>query len=224
MKKIYYTITILLCFGSVILLMGRSFRVTKVPNGSKASCNTCHTNGGGSQLNPFGISVSSKVSPNGTESFWNSEFAALDSDGDGFTNGQELLDPNGTWIEGTANPGDFNLVTNPGDVNSIPTSVLDDLNVFTFRLENNYPNPFNPSTTIEYSIPQNTEYSPRRMLQTTLKVYDILGNEVATLVNEAKQPGNYKVEFNASNLPSGVYFYRIISNDFVETKKMILMK
>jgi hypothetical protein len=85
-----------------------------------------------------------------------------------------------------------------------------------FSLEQNYPNPFNPSTTINYSIsePGNVE----------LKIYDILGNEVATLVNEAKGTGNYYVVLEASNFASGVYLYTLRSNNFVQTKKMVLLK
>jgi hypothetical protein len=83
-------------------------------------------------------------------------------------------------------------------------------------LSQNYPNPFNPSTTIKFSIP-NTQF-------TTLKVYNILGREVATLVNEEKTPGNYEVQFNGSNLSSGVYFYRLQSGSFSEIKKFVLMK
>ncbi len=85
-----------------------------------------------------------------------------------------------------------------------------------FYLSQNYPNPFNPTTTIRYSIPQNSKV--------TLKVYDILGREVATLVNEAKQPGNYEVAFNGSGLASGIYFYRLQAGNFSATKKLILMK
>jgi len=85
-----------------------------------------------------------------------------------------------------------------------------------FSLGQNYPNPFNPSTTINYSIP---EFS-----FVTLKVYDVLGSEVATLVNEDKSVGSYEVEFDANELTSGIYFYKIQSGSFVETKKMVLMK
>jgi hypothetical protein len=85
-----------------------------------------------------------------------------------------------------------------------------------YNLKQNYPNPFNPSTTIKYQIPE--------LSFVTLIVYDVLGNEVATLVNEEKPLGNYEVEFNAINLPSGIYFYRLQAGNFVETKKMILMK
>jgi len=86
----------------------------------------------------------------------------------------------------------------------------------TFSLSQNYPNPFNPSTTIRYSIPANG--------LVTIKLYDVLGNEIALLVNEEKSPGNYKAEFNASKLPSGIYFYRLQAGSSVQTKKMILLK
>ncbi|HZW39578.1 MAG TPA: T9SS type A sorting domain-containing protein [Ignavibacteriaceae bacterium] len=85
-----------------------------------------------------------------------------------------------------------------------------------FYLYPSYPNPFNHSTTISFSLPSSGF--------TTLKVYDILGNEIVTLVNEDKQPGSYTVEFNASNLSSGVYFYTLTSGSFTMNKKMILMK
>jgi hypothetical protein len=90
-----------------------------------------------------------------------------------------------------------------------------------FHLEQNYPNPFNPSTTIKYSIPT-SEF-------VTLKVFDVLGNEVATLVNEEKPAGSYEVEFNSHsgsvrNLTSGVYFYILQAGSFTQTKKLILMK
>ena len=89
-----------------------------------------------------------------------------------------------------------------------------------FALEQNYPNPFNPSTTIQYAI--------SNMQFVTLKVYDIIGNEIATLVNEYKPAGSYEVEFNSAssikNLASGIYFYHLQAGDFVETKKMTLLK
>lgn len=85
-----------------------------------------------------------------------------------------------------------------------------------FELKQNYPNPFNPSTTISYSIAKTNIV--------TIKVYDVLGKEVATLVNEEKQPGSYDVNFNASKLTSGVYLYRLQAGSFSETKKFILLK
>jgi len=85
-----------------------------------------------------------------------------------------------------------------------------------YSLKQNYPNPFNPITMISWQSPQ----SGRQ----TLKVYNILGKEVATLVNEFRSAGNYEVNFDAGNLSSGVYFYKLQAGSFVETKKMILVK
>ncbi|GAB4132367.1 MAG: hypothetical protein Fur0015_05930 [Ignavibacteriales bacterium] len=93
-----------------------------------------------------------------------------------------------------------------------------------FVLEQNFPNPFNPETIIKYSIPNITLSLSMSAVNVTLKVYDILGNEVSTLVNIKQQPGNYEVKFDGSQLPSGVYFYKLQSGNFVQTKKFILMK
>ncbi len=86
----------------------------------------------------------------------------------------------------------------------------------TYELSQNYPNPFNPVTTIKYQLPKNGSV--------TLKIYDILGKEVATLVNEQKNQGRYSVNFDASRLASGVYIYRLQVNDYVNSKKMLLLK
>ncbi len=140
----------------------------------------------------------------------------------------------------------FNITSQPADLsfdpnnwilkNVIPTnSVKDQNNVLTFKLEQNYPNPFNPSTKIKYSIPStdNPILGGARggLIDVQLKVYDVLGNEVATLVNKHQQPGNYEVEFNSnvgannySPLPSGVYFYQLKAGEFTQTKKMLLLK
>lgn len=88
--------------------------------------------------------------------------------------------------------------------------------VAEFALEQNYPNPFNPTTKINYSIKEKGNVE--------LKIFDLLGSEIATLVNEEKAPGNYEVFFDASNLSSGVYLYTIKSGSFVQTRKMLLMK
>ena len=92
----------------------------------------------------------------------------------------------------------------------------------SFQLNQNYPNPFNPSTTILFTIPN--VKTTRRAVFATLKVYDTLGCEVTTLVNEEKLPGDYKVEFNANGMPSGIYFYQLSAGNFISTKKMIVLK
>ena len=125
-------------------------------------------------------------------------------------------------------------------VNENITSVSDNIIYNNIYLSQNYPNPFNPSTTINYSIPsssviangvkQSTEITsitsfPRNdIVNVTLKVYDILGKEVATLVNKKQKSGNYEVEFEGKDLSSGIYFYRLRAGDFIQSKKMILLR
>ncbi|MEK9137640.1 MAG: T9SS type A sorting domain-containing protein, partial [Bacteroidota bacterium] len=89
-----------------------------------------------------------------------------------------------------------------------------------FALYQNYPNPFNPTTTIHYSLPPGVG----TLHATSLRVYDVLGREVATLVNEAKQPGTYTVQWDASNIPSGVYFYRLKAGEFKSTRKLLILR
>lgn len=102
-------------------------------------------------------------------------------------------------------------------INSTLTSLEDDLNApKEFSLGQNFPNPFNPSTSIQYNV--------KEASQVTLKVYDMIGNEVAILVNEVKPAGSYTVSFDASQLSSGVYLYKMTAGNFVQTRKLVLMK
>jgi len=120
-----------------------------------------------------------------------------------------------------------------GDVSTIITNVplpveeVPNYSLTKFELGQNYPNPFNPKTVISYQLSVTSNV--------TLKIYDVLGNEIATLVNDEKTPGTYEVEFNTNshsgissgevrNLPSGVYLYRLQAENSVETKKMLLIK
>lgn len=131
--------------------------------------------------------------------------------------------------------GNFDIAAN-----AILRGTLDYMNISTdlndavfvqpdkFMLYQNYPNPFNPSTKIKYSIPDVSLSQVDRCL-VTLKVYDILGNEIAMLVNEEKSAGEYEIEFNGhsgggNNLSSGVYFYQLQTNNFIQTKKMIFIQ
>lgn len=85
-----------------------------------------------------------------------------------------------------------------------------------YNLLQNYPNPFNPSTTITFNIPQSENV--------TIRVFDILGNAVAELVNEQKEAGTYTIKFDATNLTSGIYFYQIQAGKYFETRKLVLQK
>ena len=100
---------------------------------------------------------------------------------------------------------------------NVVTDVENEFNsISEYRLNQNYPNPFNPSTTISFTIPATSNVS--------LKVFNVLGKEVATLVHETKSAGNYSINFNASGLSSGVYFYQLTTDNFTSTKKFILLK
>ncbi len=116
----------------------------------------------------------------------------------------------------------YNLIGNSDTSNTV-TIIIDPItNVnqidepLTYSLEQNYPNPFNPTTKISYQIPE--------LSFITLKVYDVLGNEIITLVNEEKSVGSYEVQFDGANLTSGIYVYRIQAGSFIQTKKMIMLK
>ena len=111
---------------------------------------------------------------------------------------------------------------------STPTGVKENVRLSSevpsdFKLYQNYPNPFNPTTTIKYSIPASLNPSKGGTL-VQLKIYDILGREIAVLVNEEQKPGYYEVKWNGRNMPSGVYFYGIKAGRFIQTKKMILLR
>lgn len=100
------------------------------------------------------------------------------------------------------------------DVESI--GIQNNSGIVGYKLEQNYPNPFNPKTVINYSIPRQENVS--------IKVYDVKGNEVATLINQRQNAGNYNIEWDGEGFASGVYYYKLTAGDFVETKKMMLVK
>ncbi|MBZ0201080.1 MAG: T9SS type A sorting domain-containing protein, partial [Ignavibacteriaceae bacterium] len=110
------------------------------------------------------------------------------------------------------NLSDLSLVKNEGN------------SALTFSLEQNYPNPFNPSTKIKFTLPSPSQGEGPGVRSITLKIYDILGCEITTLINKELAPGNYEVEFNGSTLASGVYFYKLEAGSFLQTKKMILIR
>jgi hypothetical protein len=106
-----------------------------------------------------------------------------------------------------------------GDTNKVTTAIEDNTEagiVGNYRLNQNYPNPFNPSTTIEYFLPKSS--------QVNISVYNVLGQKVTTLLNTRQSAGEQRIEFNASDLSSGVYFYKLQADDFVQVNKMLLMK
>lgn len=130
--------------------------------------------------------------------------------GPGISNGINMLTQTVYEFNVTAG-GTYSFV-----INSSPVGIEDELMNLSFKLGQNYPNPFNPSTTINYAIKETG--------LVTLKIYDVLGNEVVTLVNDVKQPGQYEVKFEASSLPSGTYIYKLVQGKNSEIKKLMLLK
>ena len=214
---IKYKLYFLILFIFTSFLNARDWRVIQIPNGSKFSCANCHVDpSGGGSRNKFGLDVEKLVSVGGHEEFWGSALAKLDSDGDGKTNGQELGDPNGVWRSGQSNPGVLSAVTNPGNQASV-TSVGNIAGLPTeYKLYNNYPNPFNPSTKIKFNLPE--------AAFTKLIIYDLIGKEVETLVNSELKSGTHEVTFDARNIASGVYIYTLQTNNFTSTKKLLITK
>jgi hypothetical protein len=200
----------------------REKRVNQIPNGAKFSCGNCH-NGQGGPRNVFGQTIQSgyltEVNSNGNV-LWGAGLAGLDSDGDGFSNGTELQDPSGAWSAGNPAPGVYASVTNPGTATSKPPSAVESENGAALpgmpRLFPNYPNPFNPSTSISFDLP--------REMHITLHVLDTRGRNIAILLNEKKSAGPHTVQFDASSLTGGVYLAVLTSGEFRMMERMILVK
>ncbi|MBE2216668.1 MAG: T9SS type A sorting domain-containing protein [Ignavibacteria bacterium] len=140
-------------------------------------------------------------------------YAQVDIGLAGFEN-MQFINSNTGWIVGSG--GLIAKTTNGGELVSVNNVSIEIPQKFS--ISQNYPNPFNPVTNIKFDI------SGSSVAQTFLAVYDILGREIAILVNANLKPGSYNVDWDASNFPSGVYFYKLQSGDFVESKKMVLIK
>ena len=127
-----------------------------------------------------------------------------------------FTDTSNGWLVGD---GGIILHTTNGGVSFVEEEQIDKIPT-VFLLSQNYPNPYNPSTKIEYSVPQSS--------QVVIKVFDVLGNEIETLVNEEKPVGTYELNWNAASaaggLPSGVYFYQLKAGEYTSVKKMLLLK
>ncbi|PKL86687.1 MAG: hypothetical protein CVV22_00945 [Ignavibacteriae bacterium HGW-Ignavibacteriae-1] len=206
-------------------LNAREFRPMQVPNGSRFDCNTCHTAGGGTALNPFGIDVfNTFLSPkNATGNVnWVSELASIDSDGDGFTNGQELLDPNGEWVIGNPNPGNPADAGNPGFANSTPSSVHD--NVFNRKQQiisnlSVVPNPVIFSSNIEFELNQAGEIN--------IELFTANGAHVSKVYTGWKSEGKYLLDFKSvdsqnNKLAKGVYLLNVRLGDASVIYKLII--
>ena len=198
----------------------RGYRVAQVPNGSKFQCATCHIDPrGGGPRNPFGKSVEDDFLKSGDVQ-WGPELAMLDSDGDGFSNGEELQDPLGEWTTGSSDPGDQEMVFNPGDAASKPTtssvvnSIVNNISVDI------YPNPFFEKMTFSADLPKESISS--------IEIFDVNGNLVKSL-NSNFSSGNILFDWdgrdnNNSKVQSGVYFISVRTGDVNITRNVILSR
>jgi len=179
---------------------------------------------------PSGITLTDKVSVDSSGAIYVTRTQYFNPNGNTDVGISVSTDNGSTWSDLTHDTINVHVLASFGDTtyaftsNGIlvltpngVTAVKDAVPIArVFRLEQNYPNPFNPTTQISYTLAKASNVS--------LKIYDILGREVATLVNGKNQPGQHSVSWNALTVPSGVYFYRIVAGDFVQTKKMVLVK
>ncbi|MBN1561088.1 T9SS type A sorting domain-containing protein [candidate division KSB1 bacterium] len=216
-------IAILLSVSTLVTIdaVAREKRVNQVPNGNKFQCVTCHTGFGGPR-NDFGRQIENGFLNGSGDVLWGEALAALDSDNDGKTNGEELQDAGGAWAMGQANPGDANLVSNPGDPNSTVGIAVAAFTVpASFTLQQNFPNPFNPVTTISFTVPHTAAV--------TLRIYNALGQPIRDLLNEHLQPGQYQLSWNGKNdlaevVDSGIYLARLQSDGIDRTIRMLLLR
>lgn len=224
MKNIY---TISLISTAMILftltLISRPERVMQIPNGSLNRCLNCHLSLSGGSRNPFGQKIEQSFLSSG-KVVWGAELAALDSDGDGYTNGEELLDPNGEWKQGDSNPGESNNVGNPGDPTSRPnvSSVFGNFENQAFNsitIINSFPNPFSNSTEIQYILNNSGNMK--------IEIY----SESGVMVNEFdlgyKSEGNYSFNWSADTFlntkaTAGVYLVMFQLNEAIIMQKVIL--
>jgi len=156
----------------------------------------------------------------GESLFFSNDFGKTWSESDLNTTVRDIVfvDDNHGWI--LADNGNLFYTKNNGVITNVE-EINTELILNKIVLQQNYPNPFNPVTTINYSIPKNEKRETRKV---KLVVYDILGNEIAELANEEKSPGEYQIDFNADNIASGIYYYQLRTDDFVQTRKMMLIK
>lgn len=195
-------------------LMAKPFRVTQIPNGNVNSCLNCHKSMlGGLPLSKFGEQVLN-VGLNGENVDWHSLYN-LDADGDGFTNGQELLDPNGEWSEGMPNPGKSSDVKKPYDANSKP------LSVWSHYINSPIISP-NPS-----SSRFNINFYLKSSAFINIRVVDVNGNFISHLLSNYFAFGEITSSWNGKTeigipAPKGVYFIQINVGNTLKVEKVIL--
>lgn len=224
MKRISILMLLIVFAFSINVSFARPYRVSQLPNGSKFQCANCHIKvGGGGARNVFGQKVESSFLNGNGDVLWGAELAALDSDGDGFTNGQELGDPEGNWKSGQPNPGDANNLGNPGDKNSKPVMafVFDADNIPWFADITSFevnPNPVSYISSLSLNLKDNSFLS--------IEIFSSDGKYIGSLYNGFASAGNMSLNLNLSkmNVGSGMYIIYATSGNTSIVKKISVVK
>ena len=220
----FFQILLILIVSSSISIYSRAFRVNQLPNGTTYRCLNCHMSiAGDGPLNPFGQDVSAKFLNSKGDVVWGPELANLDSDGDGYTNGQELQDPEGKWEIGDSDPGKPNLVTLPGDSTSKPLKLsIGEFDIISKNGENVLIST-NSSSQGQLIISVQLDDD----LSISLKIFSQIGEEIALFNQQFLKKGNNQIPFlpcdSAGNqLPNGFYFIQIEIKNKTILKPFIL--
>jgi hypothetical protein len=217
-----YVVTAVIVFFVVQFSEARTFRVAQIPNGAEFSCMNCHVTAGGPR-NEFGKEIEENFL-DGDNVVWNAELAALDSDGDGFTNGEELFDPEGTWRIGDDNPEINGEAGNPGQADSEPVSVMENFANKVkelIRLESISPNPLVSKSEfkIDFKYPGNV----------SIEIYTVNGNKILTVYEGFAPAGTSTFDWNGTNsnsenLPGGMYFLMIRKENSAVVDKIHIIR
>lgn len=209
--KRFLLITVLITTSFSISTAEQAF-VNRIPNGAQFSCANCHINpAGDGPRNVFGTAFGNN------NKRWSSTLAKIDSDNDGFTNGQELQDPNGTWTTGSAQPGNVALVTNPSDPSDFPSSVED-----AIELSNLTISPIPASNYINFSLKTGLTGN------LNVSIFDINGilvNSFSSLNSNGEYNFGWNLmSFNSSPVESGIYFVEMKMDNFIERRRFVVTK
>jgi len=218
MKYLYYFATIIIiAVFTTNNMSAKSNFVNQIPNGAVFSCSNCHVNpGGGGSLNPFGHDVNNHRDGNNIN--WNETLAKLDSDGDGYTNGEELLDPNGTWKQGDINPGEENNVGNPGDPKSTP--IITDVEELSQNSISIFPNPVTNYSVFSISL-NKTE-------NLLIDLINLNGTVVNQIYNGFAEKGEFSIQWlpfdkYGNKLNPAIYFLRIRFNHQLIIRRVLVL-